>query len=135
MKRTIEVQATRSQGWWAVSCDEVPLMHTQAKRLDQCEVMAREALAICLGAPETSLDVVVVVADDFVRAAIAELERADAAAERAAEAAREAARWRRAVVAGLARRELSTRDVGRLLGMSHQRVSQMLREEQTNETV
>lgn len=49
----------RSGSWWAVSVPELRGVHTQARRLDQAETMAREAIALLLEFPEDSFTVVV----------------------------------------------------------------------------
>jgi len=52
-----QVHITRSGEWWAIEVPEFPGTRSQAKRLDQVEAMAREAIALMIGVDETSFDV------------------------------------------------------------------------------
>ena len=119
------VRAVRSGSWWAITVPELPGVFSQARRLDQVETMAREAIAMML---EVDADQVGRIEVDVVpppRAAALigtmndALETAREATETVASARREAAKVLRAD-------GLPMRDVGRLLGLSHQRVSQIL---------
>ena len=42
------VRAVRSGGWWAITVPELPGVFSQARRFDQVEAMAREAIALML---------------------------------------------------------------------------------------
>ena len=42
------VRAVRSGSWWAITVPELPGVFSQAKRLDQVETMAREAVSMML---------------------------------------------------------------------------------------
>jgi len=122
------VQATRSGDWWAITIPALPGAFSQCKRLDQVEAMAREVIALMLDIDPTDVGDIEVdvqlpdqLADDL--ATLRRSERlADDARQAAAHAQRRAAEQLRA--AGL-----SVRDIGRLLGVSHQRVSQILARE------
>ncbi|PJE97611.1 hypothetical protein CUT44_10715 [Streptomyces carminius] len=93
------------------------------KRLDKAEGAAREAIAVMLDtAPEEVEVVVEPELPDEVRQALKQAERARRAARAAAEAERKAMRRAAEVLT----RDLSQRDAGRVLGMSFQRVSQLL---------
>jgi len=108
--------------WWTASFPEVPGVFTQARRLDQVEDEARDALAIFLDvAPDTvdvNLDVVLpekwAPLVDAVRDRRADIERCQKEARRALE---------RALEMLVDEAGLSTRDAGRLVGLSHQRVA------------
>ena len=120
--------ATRSGDWWAITIPQLPGAFSQCKRLDQVEAMAREVIALMLdcdpadvGDVEVDVQLPDQLTDDL--AALRRSERlADDARQAAAHAQRRAAEDLRA--AGL-----SMRDIGRLLGVSHQRVSQILARE------
>ena len=43
-----QVRAVRSGNWWAITVPELPGVFAQAKRRDQVEAMAREAIAMML---------------------------------------------------------------------------------------
>jgi hypothetical protein len=120
--------ATRSGDWWAITVAGLPGAFSQCKRLDQVEAMAREVIALMLdrdpadvGGVELDVHLPDQLADNL--AALRQSERlADDARQAAAHAQRRAAEQLRA--AGM-----SVRDVGRLLGVSHERVSQILARE------
>jgi DNA-directed RNA polymerase specialized sigma24 family protein len=110
--------ATRSGGWWAIRVPEIDGLFTQARRLDQVPAMVIDAAAL-LG---VAVDDVTVVADldiPVVSEAIEARRVADAAAAEASSAMRQA-------VARLRAEGLTVRDVGALLGVSSQRVSQLV---------
>ena len=57
MAKDVTARVTRSDGWWAVSVDEIPGLFTQARRLDQVADMVREAgslLGVDVGAVEVA---------------------------------------------------------------------------------
>jgi predicted RNase H-like HicB family nuclease len=116
--------AERDGAWWVISVPELPGVHSQARRLDRVEYMARDAISLMLEISGDSFDVEVrenhdpptqEVIDDIVamREAVAAMRR-DAAAK-----AREA-------VMALHRSGYPQRDIGRMVGISHQRVAQLL---------
>jgi len=99
-------------------------VYSQSRTRAAVEPMVREAISLFLDVPEDSFDVAAVkvldpATEDAIRAAA---EARKAAAERQREAT---ARTREAVVA-LRRRGLPQRDIGRMVGISHQRVAQLL---------
>ena len=119
------VDVVRSGAWWAITVPELEGVFSQTKRLDQVEDAAREAISLMLEIEEDdvgSLDVVVTPPPgvaDLLQAVETSVAAADEAARAAAETRREAVELLRA--AGL-----PLRDVGALIGVSHQRVSQIL---------
>ncbi|CAN5908849.1 hypothetical protein BH23ACT10_BH23ACT10_22540 [soil metagenome] len=122
------VDVARSGAWWAIKIPELPGAFSQCKRLDQVEAMAREAIGLMLdiepadiGNIEVDVELPDQIADDL--AALRRSERlADDARQTAAHARQRAAER-------LRDSGLSVRDIGRLLGVSHQRVSQVLARE------
>lgn len=122
MKVTAHVQ--RSGDWWAVDVPEVPGVFTQAKRLDQVPAQVADAVATMLEIPVDSVDVDLAPAlPDEAAAAVAEAIEKSRAATVAAE---EASRAMRNAVAHLRTAEhLTVRDTAKVLGVSHQRVSQL----------
>lgn len=123
MSRQFTVTAERGRtGWWVTECAEVGAV-SQVRRLDQVSDDIREAVAYLAGLPEddVAIDVVPVLPQAYrEHAARAKEEREEARArERAAAESRMAARALRE--AGLA-----LRDVGTVMGISHQRASQLL---------
>lgn len=125
MSQTYEVRATRVGRVWALRADVGGrIIHTQCSRLDQVPHMAREAIALTLDVPESAVTVEVVAdLDPDVRAEIDRLREAQA---EASEAQARAAKASRDLARRLADSGLTVRDSGRLLGISPQRVSQLL---------
>jgi hypothetical protein len=115
--------AERSGSWWAVRVREQPGVFTQAKRLDQVESMVRDALAGFLAVDPGSFDIEVV--EVLPEAVVEEARRARQARETAGRAQADADAAMRRAVARLVRSGLTVRDVGRVLGISPQRVSQL----------
>lgn len=121
----ITAVAQRSGSWWAVEVPEIPGLFTQAKRLDQVTEMVRDAASALTGKPEDEFQVTISSVhingqiDSVVDAA---KEAAKALAEyqaRAADASKTAA-------ATLAEEGLTVREVGEVLGVSHQRAHQLI---------
>jgi len=131
MRPTYEALARRSGNWWAV---EVPGGHkdgdalwTQARRLDQVDRMARDAIALIQDVPADSFDVrVVPVLDPQLSV---QLEHATELRSQADAAQREAtAALRQAAGVLVHDLQLPLRDAGAILGLSHQRIAQLLRD-------
>ena len=119
------VDVVRSGKWWAITVPALDGVFSQTRRLDQVDATAREAIALMLDTDESDvveLDIVVTPAPyvaDLVDRANAAVTAAEEANEAATAARYEAAKKLQA-------EGLPLRDVGRLLGISHQRVSQIL---------
>lgn len=116
----------RSGKWWAVEIPEVNGgIFTQARRLDQVESMAREAIALTLDVSPASVEVrVVPILPEEWEADLAEVNDARAAAEAAERRARATTDR---IVRRLLDSGLTVRDVGLLLGISYQRVAKRAR--------
>ena len=118
--------AERSGGWWAVRVPELPGVFTQARRLDQVQAVVADAVSAFLGVPAHSVQVEVApqLALDVssrLEAARKERRQADQLASAAAEKLRQVAR-------ALADDGLPERDIGSILGVSHQRAHQLLKD-------
>lgn len=113
----------RSGNWWAISIPEVDGAFTQARRLDRVAHMAADAVALMLNIPigEVHVTLDVHVAQDSVKE-WAEARRLEAQARQLQD---EAAARARSSVAALRADGLSVRDIGTLLDVSSQRVSQL----------
>lgn len=122
-RKTYQVKATRSGDWWAIDVPGLLGAHTQTRRLDQVEHMAREVISLLLDVPEDSFDVEVQpqLVDEWTRL-LRETREARSAADEASERAQ---RLVRTAVVTLQGAGLSTREVGQLLGVTHQRVQQL----------
>lgn len=125
MPTSYRATATRDGRWWSVELHDLPDKHfgfTQGRDLEDAERMARDAVAALLDVAESEVEIDLHVneADEVV----AEVERART---RRAEAARE----EQATLVRAARRlvdqGLTQRDTARLLGLSFQRVHQLLK--------
>lgn len=120
------VRARRVGGWWALDVDGVPGVHTQVRRIDQAEEMAREAIAGVLNIGPGAFEVVV--APEMPAAVRTIVERATTARSEAAHAQDAAAQLTRDAARRLVQEGLTVRDAGVLLGVSHQRIAQLVRQ-------
>jgi hypothetical protein len=125
VKPTYGVRAVRSGRWWAIDVRELRNVHTQARRLDQVESMAREAIAVGLQAPDNSFDVAVQVDLPSLGALQPTIEQARRAREAADQAHAKAAAAVRQAVVEIRAAGYTSRDAGVLLGYSNQRISQI----------
>ncbi|MFK4694209.1 hypothetical protein [Streptomyces pristinaespiralis] len=117
------VTARRSGDWWALEVPDLPGVFSQAKRLEAADRAAREAIASMLDLePE---GVRVTVEPDLNGDADKAVADADAARRIADEAAAQAQAAMQAAAA-LLTKTMSQRDAGLILGVSFQRISQLL---------
>jgi predicted RNase H-like HicB family nuclease len=118
---TVTAHAYRSGDWWAVEVPEVPGLFTQAKRLEQVPAMVKDAAGL-LGAGDVEVTVVPHLPD----AVQAKLDQAKAQAAEAVRVQQESSRTSREVAAELRKSGLSVRDSAAILGVSAQRISQLV---------
>lgn len=123
MTTHLTAYATRSEGWWAISVPDVDGLFTQTRRLDQVPAMVRDALGLFpeLGVDPSDTEISVVPTGDprHVADEVRELRvKAEYAQSKATEAMRSGAK-------SLQRDGLSYRDIGTILGISHQRAQQL----------
>jgi predicted RNase H-like HicB family nuclease len=128
VKATYKARAIRYGRWWAIEVPQVPGVHSQARRLDQVEAMAREAIALLLDVAADSFDLVV--EPDLgslgdLRQSIEDALETRNAAERAQNRASSAMRH---AVREIRSAGYTSRDAGKLLGVSNQRISQLERD-------
>lgn len=126
MRPVFKVHATPHAGWWAITVDDVldSTIHTQARRIDRIESMARDAIALGLQVSQDSFDVEVsFTIDDALRELIDDARQTSLVAQ---EAQTLAAKKTKAAVKFLKEQGFSTRDSGTLIGLSAQRISQLL---------
>jgi predicted RNase H-like HicB family nuclease len=122
----VEVERGRSGRWWLIDVPEVPAAHSQARRLDQAEEVARELIALLTDADPGSFDVDVQV--QLPAEVRADLDRAEELRQEAARSQHEAALLARSAARRLHEDGLPLRDIGRLLRVSHQRAHQLVDE-------
>jgi predicted RNase H-like HicB family nuclease len=116
-----QVRAQRTGDWWALEVPELPGVFGQAKRLDKADAAACDAIAAMLDVDPGDVQVSVhPVLPDDVTAVVEEAQETRRAAERAPLVNKQAAR----VLTGDL--GLSLRDAGVILGLSFQRVAQLL---------
>lgn len=120
----ITAHARRAGGWWAVEVPEVPGAFTQARRLEQVAEAAASAVADLQGVDDATIEVELAV--DLDPGVLHMIEAARQAADAAAAAQAEASSAMRLAVKELRYdQDLTTRDAATLLGVTHQRVSQL----------
>jgi predicted RNase H-like HicB family nuclease len=123
--RVYEVLAERDGRLWFLRVNELPGVFSQVRRLDQAEGMARDAIAAFLDIPADGFDVMVTVKlpADLERdvAGVIDLRGAIDRTER--EYAEQTRRLATRLVQG---EGMTVREAGRLLGLSYQRVSQLV---------
>lgn len=124
-KQTYTANARRANGWWAIDVHGLKGVFSQARRLDQVEAMARDAIAAMLDVPPDSFDVYVHV--ELVDRLLAEVEQAQGLRRDADRRQQEASEAMRQVVDDLVDTGLTVRDAGHVLGVSYQRVAQLRR--------
>ncbi|MFA7324753.1 MAG: hypothetical protein WC005_10395 [Candidatus Nanopelagicales bacterium] len=99
-------------------------IHTQARRLDRIEPMARDAIALGLQVPTDAFDVEVSFEIDPHLQEL--IDEAKAASHKAQDAQLQATHKTKSAVEMLHEQGFSTRDAGALIGLSPQRISQLL---------
>ncbi|MEO6866884.1 MAG: type II toxin-antitoxin system HicB family antitoxin [Gaiellales bacterium] len=113
------------EGWWVASVSGIAGVHTQGRSIETAKTRIAEAMTAALGegkAFELEHDYKVKVKG--LRASLGRIEKARAVAEREQT---KAAALTRQVARDLAA-TMSVRDAGAVLGISHQRVQQLLQE-------
>jgi predicted RNase H-like HicB family nuclease len=117
----------RSGAWWAIDVPELPGVYSQARRLDRVESMARDAIALFLDVDPATLEIrVETILPSDLRRDVDAVGRLRADADRLQAESSGALRHLTHELLG---RGLSVRDSAIILGISHQRVSQLVRAE------
>lgn len=125
-RKTYTVRSRRVGNWWAVDVLEVPRVHTQARRLDQVEGMARDAIALLLDVPKNSFDLSI--EPVLPRPMQRKVDRVRQLRRKAASTQAQATAASAYTVFELASKaHLTVREIGRILDLSHQRVDQLAR--------
>lgn len=122
--KTYAVEVTREGRWWMIEVPEIDGL-TQARRIDEIEAMTRSLIATIEDVLPSSIEVNItsVKLGDVDALAVAQRVKDLRAQAVAAEA--QANAEARAAALTLTSKNAPVRDVGTLLGVSHQRVSQL----------
>ena len=124
---TYTARSRRSGAWWAIDVPELPGVYSQARRLDRVESMARDAIALFLDVDPATLEIRVETnLPSDLRRDVDALGRLRAEADRVQA---ESSGAMRNLTHELLGRGLSVRDAAAILGISHQRVSQLVHTE------
>ncbi len=118
MAKDVTARVTRSEGWWAISVEEIPGLFTQARRLDQVADMVRDAASL-LGVDVRTVEVLPVLDSDSQRM----LEELETARREAEEKQRISSGLTREVIRRFRDEGLTLRDIASLVGLSQQRVA------------
>jgi predicted RNase H-like HicB family nuclease len=122
---TYTARAIRSGDWWAIEIEELDGVYSQARRLDRVERMARDAIALTLDVAPDRFDVAVLPElSDEAQGHVDGMRQAKAAADVIASLA--AVRTHSTIVYLHEDQGMPLRDIGRVLGISYQRVHQLL---------
>jgi predicted XRE-type DNA-binding protein len=115
----------REGRWWMIAIPELSGL-TQARRLDEVERMAREYIAVTTDVPLSQVGVEIsgieAAGQDLLEAKVL----VDDLRRRASELEELVADLMRSVAASLTGADVPVRDVSNVLGVSHQRVSQLV---------
>ena len=127
--KTYTVTTERSGNWWAFSVPEVPGAHGQARRLEQVRDEARDVISMMLDAEPDSFDVSMSVKlDPRIEHALDEAKAARQEFDTYQRVAQEKLRFAAEQIKEVG--GLSVRDIGSLLDVSFQRISQILSDKQ-----
>lgn len=116
-------------GRWTVELEEEPRVHTWGKTVEQALTRMREAAALWFQTDEDDIELVPHLV--LPKATGQTVEQARQAREHARNADRLAVERTRKAAVALTARGISMRDVAAVLGISHQRVHQLLAPEPT----
>ena len=124
-QHTYRVDVVRSGQWWAIEVPELPGVFSQVRRLDQVDEAVKEAISMMIDADESSLSIdVQIESGNDIESLLATLTRSVSAAKAARE---QEEADRRHVIEQLRSKGLPNRDVAALIGLSHQRIAQILK--------
>jgi predicted RNase H-like HicB family nuclease len=131
-KETVKTYTARLEqehdGRWSVELEEEPRVHTWGKTIDQALNRVREAAALWYQTDEASIELVPRAV--LPRATDRTVEQARKAREQARDADRLAIEQTRKAAVALTSRGISMRDAAAILGISHQRVHQLLTQDE-----
>ena len=119
-----DVNVYRDGRWWMIEVPSIDAL-TQARRVSEIKDQAVSLIATYLDVPLSQVEIKVVSMKIDDVDALALVEHVKAAREAAAKAEAQAREQTREAVRMLTEHDAPMRDVGELLGVSHQRVAQL----------
>ncbi|MFJ6417413.1 helix-turn-helix domain-containing protein [Paeniglutamicibacter sp. NPDC091659] len=119
----LHVTATRDGRFWFLKSDDIENFYTQALNIAEIPIMAKDLAATLTERPESDFDVEISFDTPEVTA---HLRETAALAAKAEEPKAESALERRAAALVLRRQGVTVRDIGTVLGVSHQRAQQLV---------
>jgi DNA-directed RNA polymerase specialized sigma subunit len=122
---TYKAVITRDGRWWMIAIPELDGL-TQARRIGEAELMAREYIAVTLGLALVDVKVDLEIDIDDLRHIEEEVTRLKEERARLAELEAEVLTHSRQFARTLADKQVPLRDIGELMGVSFQRVSQLV---------
>lgn len=120
----LTANCVRDGKWWVVRVPEIRGLFTQVRRLDQVAEWVIDAASMLDDQPEDGWTVTVV--PQLGEQSDAVVTSAKLARERLRHAEAESAKTSHEAIAQLIALGLSTRDIGAILGLSHQRIQQIV---------
>jgi predicted RNase H-like HicB family nuclease len=123
MKRYKAIFERDESGSWLARIPSIPGCHTSGRTLEQTRTRLREALGLWIERPEDAVIEEAIRLRGDLRTAIQRSRRTRERAEREQENAQTQTR---AAAEALVKEGVSLRDAGELLGLSHQRVQQLV---------
>ncbi|MGR4882125.1 type II toxin-antitoxin system HicB family antitoxin [Streptomyces sp. LARHCF249] len=123
-KLTYDALAVHDGKYWIVQVKGLPANHagiTQGRTWPEAERMTKDVVALLLDVPEESFDIALRPADPKMAEVIAKVEKTREEAERAAAVALDALQE----AARLLTDEVTVRDAGAMLGVSHQYIAKL----------
>ena len=123
--RTYQVTVTKDGRWWLISVPAIDGL-TQARKIGEIEQMARELIAVTLDVRLSKVRVSVVIETvGAVEAVAARARKIEADRRKARQLNRQADEDARRLARELAAEHVTVRDIGTILGLSHQRAHQL----------
>lgn len=123
---TYQVRVSRENQWWVAEVDGMPAAATETRRLADLDAEVRDLLAGLLEVDEESLTIHYDFSQAFGTTAAEAWEQFVTERDELYRRQQQLEHDRSAIVRTLRDHGVSTRDVGKLVGLSHQRVSQLL---------
>jgi hypothetical protein len=119
----LEVKASREGRFWFLESTQIQGLATQARTVSEIPEMVRDLASLLTGRPETDFEVHITFDAPEVTA---HLQAAEELATKADELKAASAKQRHEAAMVLKRQGVTVRDIGAVLGVSHQRAQQLV---------